>query len=316
MPDLNNLEELKNNDIDYLIGALSRQEYVRQLGFHPFPWQDAILASEGKRIIINAARQSGKSTIISTDPCWTAKYSYKSLSIVLAPTKEQSQDDMEKVQEFMISDSTYPQYDPPATIHVKVTGTKSKIKVVPAKQSARGKSKPKVVILDEAAQIDELVYTEVVKPMFTNNPGRLILLSTPYGKRGFFYDIFCNPRPRDPWERFEIRSPWEPVQTPHGLDLVPYMDGDEKAYQAERAKHGIKAWFSPNHQDYEEQFQNLYDMGIRKYRQEYCCEFVETEASVFSYAEVERMFGQKVQDTPEVKAAKPSTIDFSSMGAR
>ena len=133
------------------------------------------------------------------------------------------------------------------------------ISVVPATQSARGKSRPAVVILDEASQIEDLIYTEVVTPMFTNNDGRLILLSTPYGKRGFFHDIFCNPRPNDRWERHEVRSPWQPVQTPNGLDLIPYMNGDEKAYQEERAKKGIKAWFSPQHRNYEEQ---LGDFGV------------------------------------------------------
>lgn len=300
--------------IDYYIGGLSRQKYVRLLGFNPFPWQDAILESDGRRIIINAARQSGKSTITSTVPCWTAKYTEKSLSIVLAPTESQSQDDMEKVQEFILSDNTYPQHDPPAATHVKVTETRSKIRVVPATQSARGKSKPNVVILDEASQIDDLIYAEVVKPMFTDNPGRLILLSTPHGKHGFFFDIFCNPRPKDPWERYEIRSPWEPVETPHGLDLVPYMDGDEKAYQEERAKHGIKAWFSPRHRNYDEQLENLYDMGIRKYKQEYCCEFVEAETNVFSYAEIDQMFNSKAPaETSEIQKAKPSSIDFSFM---
>lgn len=307
-------DEQKQAYIDWIIGWKSRQRYVRFMGFQPFSWQDVVLASDSPRIIINAARQSGKSTITSTYPCWTAKYVYKSLSIVLAPTESQSQDDMEKVQEFILCDSTYPQHDPPAATHVKVNETRSRIRVVPATQSARGKSKPNVVILDEASQIEDIIYTEVVKPMFTDNPGRLILLSTPHGKRGFFFDIFNNPRPKDPWERYEIRSPWEPVETPHGLDLVPYMDGDEQAYQAERAKYGIKAWFSPRHRNYDEQLENLYDMGIRKYKQEYCCEFVEEEANVFSYSEIEKMFSSKAPADPDdIQKAKPDTIDFSFM---
>ena len=312
MPDLNSLEGLTNNNIDWLIGLWSRQEYVRLLGFNPFPWQDAILDSTSKRIVINAARQAGKSTITSADPCWIGKYQEKSLSIVLAPSETQSQDDMEKVQNFVALDSTYPKYAPAAT-HLTIENG-SKIRIVPARQTARGKSKPNIVILDEASQITDQIYTEVVLPMFTDNPGRLIMLSTPFGKQGFFWDTFCNLEPDDPWERYEIRSPWEPIQTPKGLELVPFMDGDEKAYQEERAKHGIKAWFSPRHSNYKEQLALLWRMGIRKYKQEFCCEFVETEQSVFSYDEIKMMFSGQRQERPE-SSVERSGVDYSLLEA-
>ena len=304
---------LTAKDARLILGACSKIDYIKRLGFKPFPWQEAILESQSRRIIINAARQSGKSTITSTDPCWIAKFKDKSLSIVLAPTESQSQDDMRKIQQFIRRDPDYPRYDPAST-HVNVRENESLISVVPATQSARGKSQPAVVILDEASQIEDLIYTEVVTPMFTANDGRLILLSTPYGKKGFFFDIFNNPRPNDPWERYEVRSPWQPIQTPNGLDLIPYMDGNEKAYQEERAKHGIRAWFSPRHYDYEEQLEKLFDMGIRKYQQEYCCEFVETETSVFSYDEVSRMFTGK---RPEVRKepVKRSGVEYSILEA-
>lgn len=303
------LSAFPKDNASWLTGRLFKIDYIKGLGFDPFPWQEAILESKCRRIIINAARQSGKSTITSTDPCWIAKYRDKSLSIVLAPTESQSQDDMRKIQQFIRRDPYYPKYDPAST-HVNVRENESLISVVPATQSARGKSQPAVVILDEASQIEDLIYTEVVTPMFTANDGRLILLSTPYGKKGFFFDIFNNPRPNDPWERYEVRSPWQPIQTPNGLDLIPYMDGDEKAYQEERAKKGIRAWFSPRHYDYEEQLEKLFDMGIRKYQQEYCCEFVETETSVFSYDEISRMFSGK---RPEVRKeeTKRSGVDYS-----
>ena len=300
---------LRSEEAGWILGYLSKLEYIKSLGFEPFEWQEAILNSKGRRIIINAARQSGKSTITSTDPCWIAKYRKESLSIVLAPTESQSQDDMRKIQSFIRHDSGYPKYDPAST-HVNVRENGSIISVVPATQSARGKSKPAVVILDEASQIEDLIYTEVVTPMFTANDGRLILLSTPYGKQGFFHDIFCNPRPNDPWERYEVRSPWQPIQTANGLDLVPFMDGDEKAYQEERAKKGIRAWFSPRHYDYEEQLEKLFDMGIRKYQQEYCCEFVETENNVFSYEEIAKMFTGKRRQEPERKVRR-SGVDYS-----
>ena len=301
MPDLNSFDGLNNDNIDWLIGRLSRQEYVRLLGFNPFPWQDAILNSKSKHIVINAARQGGKSTITAADPCWIAKYMEKSLAIVIAPTEEQSKEDIDKIKAFIALDGTYPPHRPSET-HIFLDN-KSKIKVKIARQTARGASKPELVILDEASQIEDNIYSEVVLPMFTDNPeGREILLSTPYGKRGFFYDVFTNREPDDPWERFEIRSPWEPVETEHGLDLVLFMGGNEKAYQELRAREGIKAWFSPRHSNYAQQRHFLSRMGIRKYRQEFCCEFVETEDTVFSYNDIKAAFEQQKDD---------EIIDFS-----
>lgn len=301
--------KLPNTYIDYLIGGLSRQRYVRFTGFTPFPWQDAILASEGRRIIINAARQSGKSTIVSSVPCHKAKYKAGSLSVIIAATEDQAFDDMTKVKGYIQSDETYPVIKRSSDSLIQLDNG-SRIVVVPAtEKAARGKSCPDLVMLDEASRIEDIIYTSGVKPMFTDNPGQLILLSTPNGKQGFFYSIFSQKRKNDPWQRYLIRSPWEPVQTTEGLDLAKYKD--EEAFQKEMGD--IQAWYSPRHHDYEEQVQNLYDMGTRQYKQEYCCEFVETEASVFSYSDIQQMFSHKAPEQParvEVQR-KPSKIDWS-----
>ena len=70
--------------------GLSRDRYIESLGWRPFAWQSQVLQSRHKRKLINGARQSGKSTIVSSVPCHTAKYYPKSLSIVLAPTEAQA----------------------------------------------------------------------------------------------------------------------------------------------------------------------------------------------------------------------------------
>ena len=302
-------DKLPRPYIDYLIGALSRQRYVRFMGFEPFPWQDAILASEGRRIIINAARQSGKSTIVSSLPCHKAKYKAGSLVVIIAATEDQAFDDMTKVKGYIQNDETYPDIKRSSDSLLQLDNG-SRIVVVPAtEKAARGKSCPDLVMLDEASRIEDIIYTSGVKPMFTDNPGQLILLSTPNGKKGFFFSIFDQRRKNDPWERYLIRSPYEPVSTPEGLDLAEYMP--ETDFQAKTGD--IRSWYSPRHHDYDEQVQNLYDMGTRQYKQEYCCEFVETEASVFSYADVAQMFSHKpASPEPRVKFdRKPEKIDWS-----
>ena len=303
---------LRNSDIDYLIGMLSCKEYVRTMRFNPFPWQDAVLGSRRKRKIILAARQSGKSTIVSTRPCHKAKYKERSLSVVLAATEKQAVEDMEKIKGFIQSDTTFPQIVRSSDSLIKLEND-SRIVVVPAtEKAARGYSKPDFVLLDEASRIDDIVYTSGIKPMFTDNPdGELDLLSTPAGKIGFFFEIWDHGPAT--WEKYMIRSPWQPKETDSGLSLVQYMQ--EAAFVAKCKEKGIHyACFSPRHMRFEEQLENLMEMGSLMYRQEYCCEFVETVDTVFSYDEIRRL--EESLAAPMVQRviggdAMPADLDFS-----
>jgi hypothetical protein len=60
-----------------------------------------------------------------------------------------------------------------------------------------------LVILDEAARCDEEL-PAAVRPMLatTEGGGRLICLSTPFGKRGFFYESWENGG--DTWTRVRV----------------------------------------------------------------------------------------------------------------
>src|SRR5207244_4598237 len=65
----------------------------------------------------------------------------------------------------------------------------------------RGFSGVTLLILDEASRVPDDVYRSVC-PMLAVERGRLICLSTPHGKRGFFYDAWT--RGGNDWQRFEV----------------------------------------------------------------------------------------------------------------
>jgi hypothetical protein len=84
--------------------------------------------------------------------------------------------------------------------------------------------------------------------MLAVSNGRVILLSTPFGKRGFFYDVWANGGAD--WMRTKITADQCPRIAPEWL---------------EREKEAMPDfWF----------------------RQEYLCEFCETLDSVFSYDDI------------------------------
>jgi len=78
----------------------------------------------------------------------------------------------------------------------------SRIVCLPSKEATiRGYNKIDFVIIDEAARVPDDVY-RAVRPMLATTEGRLILLSTPYGRRGFFYNEWASGAAA--WHRIEI----------------------------------------------------------------------------------------------------------------
>jgi hypothetical protein len=176
--------------------------------------------------------------------------------------------------------------------------------VVPAtEKAARGPSAPRLILLDEASRIDDIVYRSGIIPMLTDNPEcELISISTPNGRQGFFFDSFNNPK----WERYEVRSPWEVVD----IEFKLRPRETEEEYRNKKAAQGIKGFYSPRHNNREEQEFNLGEMGPLMYRQEYCVEFVEPEDQVFSYDDIERMMENKAEplDLGLIGEAEPLTF--------
>lgn len=286
-----------------LVYTLSPIRYIQSLGFKPFEWQRAIIESPAKRKHINGARQAGKSTIISSLPCHRARFYPGSLSIILAATEKQAVEDMERVKDFMSRDPNYPEIVRDSDSLVELSN-KSRILVVPAtEKAARGYSSPDIIMLDEDSRIEDVVYKSGVRPMLTDNEKcMLIAISTPNGRLGHFFRASESKR----WERYIIRSPWEIDE--ENVSLIPAMP--EEQFAARCKREGIKGYYSPRHAIEDEQQDNLEEMGILMYRQEYLCEYVEPEDQVFSYDEIERAFGHKIAGLASGVGSAPKPIEF------
>ena len=271
--------------------SLFPDEYANDLqltGGDLFEWQREVLKVQEGDVVINGARQSGKSTITSVLPAWTARFKPGSLSIIIAPTKNQASEDILKVRSCIRRDKSFPETKKMNETEIELMNG-SRILVLPATDAARGYSGPDLVIMDEASRIDGSIFADVVVPMFTNKEHYLFVkISTPNGKKGFFYDEFS----REGSERFEVVSPYLPDPNDPRL-LIDALPEDE--YKAKRAKDGIKAWYSPRHKNRKEQERNLVRLGRMKYLQEFCGEFVEPEDNVFSYDDINMMFSSSTK---------------------
>src|SRR5262249_47608356 len=80
----------------------------------------------------------------------------------------------------------------------------SRIVSLPCKEETiRGYSNVSLLIIDEAARVPDDLF-RAVSPMLAVSGGRLICLSTPYGKRGFFYHAWA--KGGADWHRIEVSA--------------------------------------------------------------------------------------------------------------
>lgn len=284
--------------------AIDPVKYARSMDFEPYGWQIPILERPSRRKLINGARQAGKSTLISVKPCHMARFTPGSLSVILAAREKQAKEDMRKVRRFVGSDKDFPELVGDAAGEITLANGSRIAVVVATEAGARGYTHPQLIILDETSRIEEEVIISAVLPMLVSNRGcELIAISTPHGKRGFFWRMYHSAR----WDRYEVRSPWQPTDTGVLVAAIP-----EEQYRRQKATEGIRAWYSPRHADYEEQVDMLDDMGTgRAYRQECCVEFVEPAENVFREDEITAMLARS--ETAGIMPAPLATADVHAL---
>jgi hypothetical protein len=234
--------------------ALNRSAFARALGLEPDPWQERLLRSSSDRVLLNCCRQSGKSTMTGLIALHRALYHPGSLILCLAPALRQSQELFGKVLSFYrdLGRPVLPQAERKLSLELE---NGSRIVTLPgSEKTIRGFSGAALLILDEAARVaDELYFA--VRPMLAVSGGALIMLSTPYGKRGVFYEEWTGGHG---WERYEVPA----SQCPRISEAF-----------LEEERRVLPSWV---------------------FRQEYECSFEETEDQVFTTEMVEQAVTSEV----------------------
>lgn len=293
-----------------LASGMSRSYFSARCGLKPHPWQKTVLDSKAKFKIILGARQSGKSTIVSVPPAYKSKRKRKALSLVIAPTRAQANEDMIKIKDLISADPDHPSLKRNSAFEIEFYNGSRIIVVTATDKAARGYSAPDIIILDEASRIPDTVYASAVLPMQTASPDdfELIVISTPYGKDGFFYDIWNGS---EVFRKFEVSAPWH-VDERYPTTL--FKAEDEEIFTGRLGEKGIIASYSPQHWNYEQQSEILRQQGTLIYRQEFLCEFVDRDDAVFRRDDLDRAFfpAGKVRpmdygpkDTDSIPAVEP-----------
>lgn len=222
---------------------------ARRAGIIPDDWQADLLRSDARETILLCSRQAGKSTVNSILATHEAVYSPESLTLLLSPSLRQSQELFRKLKDvYAALESPFmPKTSGESALGMELDNG-SRIVALPGKEATiRGFSGVSLLIVDEASRVPDELY-QAIRPMLAVSGGRIVLLSTPFGKRGFFYQEWTEGG--DEWQRVKITA-----------EQCPRIDKD----WLERERQMIGDWW---------------------YRQEYLCEFVETSDQVFSYDDI------------------------------
>lgn len=167
-------------------------------------WQEEVLDTEGN-ICLRSGRQVGKSTVISIKAGEYAVNNAKKSIMIISATERQAYLLFQKVLYYL--DEFYKKEikkgkDRPTKSEIRLKNG-SIIRCLPTGLDGLGIRGYTVdlLIADEAAFIPEDVWPAIT-PMLATTGGHIILLSTPFGREGYFYSCFND----ETFAKFHVNS--------------------------------------------------------------------------------------------------------------
>jgi hypothetical protein len=225
-----------------------------RLGIILDPWQCDLVRSRGLRECVNVARQCGKSTSTAVAALHEAEYVPGSKTIIVSPSLRQSSLLLTKIAEY--ADVAELHSRPAAGEDTGLRFNGGEVIALPgAEATTRGFSACTWLVIDEAARVPDALYYSARAFLATSN-GRAWLLSTPFGRRGFFHAQHESGR-------------WRVTRVAAGS--VPRISA---GFLEEMKLELPDAWF----------------------RQEYCCEFTSTDEGVFDHDLVISSLSSEVEE--------------------
>src|SRR5215469_4904581 len=149
-------------------------------------WQQDLIRAHGAQLVL-CSRQSGKSHTVAIKALHHLLYVPDAMIVAASPTEDQSKELFRRLTGF---------YDRVPGVARAVTRNTTELELetgarccaVPgSERTIRSKSAVTLLIIDEASRIEDSRISAVA-PMLATTDGDLIALTTPFGKRGWFYE--------------------------------------------------------------------------------------------------------------------------------
>lgn len=203
--------------------ALDPVQLARRMAIEPEAWQVTVLRSLASQILLCCARQTGKTMIVALLTLHLALYRPGSLTLVVSHRQEGANEFLAKVRVWA---RRLAPVESDSTTELKLANGSRMVALPATAGSTRGYSAASMLVLDEAAFIEN--DTDVVGAVLPtlSGDGRLVVLSTPNGKRGWFWGQWDSGAD---WERHRVTVAESAQWTPKRIAAQEAILGPFKA---------------------------------------------------------------------------------------
>ena len=245
-------------DTKYLACGLDASLFMElAYGLSADPWQAEFLRLTPNRTLLLCSRQSGKSTVCAAKALHKAIFTEGSLILIISNAFRQAQETFRKVKSGLLLFHSKLGIIRENQTELELSNGSRIVSLPGNQESIRSFSAVTFMIIDEASQVADDLYKSV-RPMLAVSKGQLVVLSTPWGRRGWFYSAWLTGKD---WKKVIVTASSCPRITKEFIE-------EEKR-----------------------------ECGERWVRQEYFCEFVDSEDQVFPH---DLILGAFTGDGPEL----------------
>ncbi|HWK96173.1 MAG TPA: terminase family protein [Pseudolabrys sp.] len=240
-----------------LARALDPVRFALDCSIDADPWQRDLLTSTTSRAALLCSRQSGKTTVTALIALHCALYAPGSLIIIVSPSQAQSGEMLRSIKALHSMLDGVPEAIGDSVLKFELTNGSRILALPGSAATVRGYAAPALVIVDEAAGVTDDLIQAIFPMLATRDDGRFIMLTTPKGKRGFFYNTWISADPS--WKRIKITAKDCPRISQAFLD------------------------------------EQLRLLGPTRFNEEYMCEFLDGEDSAFPTDIIDRAFTTEIK---------------------
>jgi hypothetical protein len=226
-----------------------------KLGFVADDKQAEVLKTGVKRGILNCSRQWGKSTTCAIKTVHFAQFHPGSLVLVASPGLRQSGEFLLKTEKAVAQLGHRVRGDGKNECSIMLPNGSRIVGLPESEATIRGFSAVGLMLIDEAARVSDMTY-QALRPMLAVGGGSLWMMSTPNGTSGFFYREWSGTKD---WARVQV--------TAEECSRIP------KAFLEEERE----------------------TLSEEMFRQEYGCEFLAGEGSLFDEAQIRSRLSTRIK---------------------
>lgn len=223
-------------------------------------WQARFVDSPSRRLLLNASRQSGKTTATALKGLRIGLQHPGTTTAIFAAGERQAKIVLQAAKQFIKTarDGLFPKVAADSTTHIIFADDTQLLSMPATEATVRGVQGVRTLIIDEASRVPEALYIAIRPTIASVQEAVIIALSTPNGRRGWWSEAWHEGG--DLWERWEVPATECPRITAEFLE-------EEKR-----------------------------ELGERAWRQEYFGSFEAAEDAVFTEADIARQIAEDIDD--------------------